>query len=60
MSPAMKIVQTRKRRRFYTDLSFQVLVGTSAGALNAAFLAGAATQGLRDLERLALSATTRP
>ena len=33
MSPAMKIVQTRKRRRFYTDLSFQVLVGMAVGVL---------------------------
>ena len=35
------------------NFPFQVLVGTSAGALNAAFLAGAATQGLRAFEALA-------
>ncbi|MCJ0765929.1 patatin-like phospholipase family protein [Variovorax terrae] len=32
---------------------FQVLVGTSAGALNAAYLAGAATTGLQAFEQLA-------
>lgn len=32
---------------------FQVLVGTSAGAINAAFLAGRATQGLQAFEQLA-------
>jgi len=32
---------------------FQVLVGTSAGAINAAFLAGRATTGLRAFEQLA-------
>src|SRR5687767_15978344 len=32
---------------------FQVLVGTSAGALNAAYLAGSATQGLQAFSQLA-------
>ena len=32
---------------------FQVLIGTSAGALNAAFLAGCATQGLQAFDQLA-------
>lgn len=32
---------------------FQVLIGTSAGALNAAYLAGCATQGLQAFEQLA-------
>ncbi|MEO8857548.1 MAG: patatin-like phospholipase family protein, partial [Burkholderiaceae bacterium] len=32
---------------------FQILIGTSAGAINAAFLAGRATQGLQSFEQLA-------
>ncbi|MDH4376176.1 MAG: patatin-like phospholipase family protein [Ramlibacter sp.] len=36
-----------------TSFPFQVLVGTSAGALNAAFLASVATQGLDAFDRLA-------
>ncbi len=34
------------------DFPFQVLVGTSAGALNAAYLASAATEGLASMDRL--------
>lgn len=36
-----------------TTFPFQVLVGTSAGAINAAFLASRATQGLQAFEQLA-------
>ena len=36
-----------------TDFPFQILVGTSAGALNSAFLASTATQGLKAFEELA-------
>ncbi|MGY8904830.1 MAG: patatin-like phospholipase family protein [Burkholderiales bacterium] len=36
-----------------TDFPFQVLAGTSAGAINAAYLASAATQGLQAFEQLA-------
>lgn len=36
-----------------TSFPFQVLVGTSAGALNAAFLAGASTKGLTAFDDLA-------
>lgn len=36
-----------------TGFPFQILIGTSAGALNAAFLAGCATQGLQSFEKLA-------
>ena len=36
-----------------TSFPFQVLVGTSAGALNAAFLAGASTKGLKAFDDLA-------
>ena len=43
----------KARAGSYRGFPFQVLVGTSAGAINAAFLAGRATMGLRAFEELA-------
>jgi NTE family protein len=45
---AMLALQHRPSRSF----PFQVLVGTSAGALNVAYLAGAASSGLQSFEQL--------
>jgi NTE family protein len=44
----------RSRSNAPRSFPFQVLVGTSAGAINAAFLASRATQGLQAFEDLAL------
>jgi len=43
----------RNRPGASNDFPFQILIGTSAGALNATFLASCATQGLPAFERLA-------
>jgi NTE family protein len=42
----------RLQSPFEEDFPFQVLVGTSAGAINAAFLAGQAAQGLAAFDQL--------
>jgi NTE family protein len=43
----------REKPGAYGPFPFQILIGTSAGALNAAFLASCATQGLQAFEQLA-------
>jgi NTE family protein len=43
----------REKPGAYGPFPFQILIGTSAGALNAAFLASCASQGLQAFEQLA-------